>query len=109
MDPRSAGLVATAINPELETVQRSFLAHLAGGEVVRGTMDLHPRVTNISSTAATVTDCYQDHTHVFNAQTGAQVAPPEEHTFAVTATLAQTDGTWKVSLITKDGQGCTPT
>lgn len=108
MDPQSAALKATAVNPALETVQRSFLAHLAGGEVIRGQLELHPAAGDVTGTTATLTDCYLDRTHVFIAATGAQVDDPADNTFAVTVTLTQVDGTWKVSLIQKDGQGCTP-
>lgn len=42
MNPEHPDLVATAINPELEQVQRAFLARLAGGEVIRGSIENNP-------------------------------------------------------------------
>jgi hypothetical protein len=108
MKPADAGLARTAVGRELDQVRQAFTTHLAKNEVIRGRLDLDPTVESSSSRAATISDCYLDATHVFDASTGAQKDADGEKRFQVKATLVLRDGAWKVSSISKEGEGCTP-
>jgi hypothetical protein len=108
MKPADAGLARTAVGQELEQVRQAFTTHLAKNEVIRGRLDLNPTIESSSAQRATIGDCYLDATHVFDATTGAQKDADGEKRFQVKATLVLRDGTWKVSSISKEGEGCTP-
>jgi hypothetical protein len=106
MDPASPLLAQHATGTQLETVQRAFLARRAGGEVIRGTLDLAPRVISIVGDTAAVRDCYLDNTGVYDAAgTRKDAASGVRH--LVTATLKLDGGVWKVSDLKKEGDGCT--
>jgi hypothetical protein len=106
MDPASPLLAQHATGAQLETVQRAFLARRAGGEVIRGTLDLAPRVISIVDDTAAVRDCYLDNTGVYDAAgTRKDTATGVRH--LVTATLQLDGGVWKVSDLKKEGDGCT--
>lgn len=109
MDPESAELVASAINPQLEQVQRAFLSRLAGGEVIRGTIETHAHLEGpVGATTATVVDCYTDDSHIFDATTGAQKDDPAVVHHLVRADMALVGGTWRVAGIHHESTGCTP-
>ena len=108
MNPTNPVLAAHASGDELQQVQAAFAQHFANGEVIRGRLDLSPRVQSVDGSAATVTDCYGDSTHVFDATTGAQKDPQGDNHFQITAHLVLDGGVWKVSSISKEGEGCTP-
>lgn len=108
MDPTNPVLAAHASGDELRQVQQTFAGHFQRGEVIRGTLDLRPRVTAQTESTATVTDCYGDSTHIFDAATGKQKDPPESVRYLVTATLVVEGGVWKVSAMKKEGEACVP-
>jgi hypothetical protein len=108
MNPTNPVLAAHATGDELHQVQTAFADHFAKGEVIRGRLDLAPQVGTTTGTTATVTDCYGDSTHVFDATSGQQKDPPGDSHFQITATLVLDSGTWKVSSLAKQGEGCTP-
>jgi hypothetical protein len=109
MNPQLPDLTATATGQQLEQVQKAFLAHRVGGEVIRGTLDLHPHVAGpVRGTTATVTDCYADDTHLFDAVTGAQKDKPGVVHQQVNADMVSDGTVWKVSAIHHQGEGCTP-
>lgn len=106
MDPTHPDLLEAATGAQLERVQRAFLARQAGGEVIRGSLDLAPEVVEVDETTATVTDCYADDTHIFDAASGDQKDPPDVLNFRVTASLELVDGSWKVADLVQEGEGC---
>ena len=108
MNPTNPVLAAHATGDELQQVQAAFAQHFANGEVIRGRLDLAPHVQSVDGSAATVTDCYGDSTHVFDATTGQQKDPQGDNHFQITAHLVLDGGAWKVSSISKEGEGCTP-
>jgi hypothetical protein len=108
MNPTNPVLAAHATGDELHQVQTAFADHFGKGEVIRGRLDLAPKVASVSATTATVADCYGDSTHVFDASTGQQKDPQGDTRFQITATLILDGDTWKVSAIKKEGQPCTP-
>lgn len=109
MDPESPELVATATGAQLEQVQRAFLSRLAGGEVIRGTIETHPHLDGpILATSATVVDCYTDDSHIFDAATGVQKDDPAVVHHQVRADVALVEGVWRVAGIHHEATGCTP-
>jgi hypothetical protein len=108
MNPTNPVLAAHASGDELQQVQTAFAEHFAKGEVIRGRLDLSPHVQSVDGTTATVSDCYGDSTHVFDATTGQQKDPAGDNHFQITATLVLDAGTWKITTIKKEGEGCTP-
>jgi len=106
MDPTNPALTATATGEELQQVKRTFTGHFQKGEVIRGELDLRPKVTGQTGSTATVTDCYGDSTHVYDSATGERKDPPETVRYQVTATMVTDGGVWKVSTMKEEGEGC---
>ena len=73
----------------------------------RGTLDLAPRVVSVVGDSATVRDCYLDNTGVFDAATGDRHDTATGVRHLITATLVVEDGSWKVSDLAQEGDGCT--
>lgn len=107
MDPLSTRLAEHATGTELETVRKAFLARRSGGEVIRGTFDLAPRVVSIVGDTATVRDCYLDNTGVYDKTTGTRKDKATGVRHLITASLIRSESAWKVSELTRDGDGCT--
>lgn len=107
MDPTSPALAAHATGEQLETLERAFLARQTNGEVIRGTLDLQPRVVSVVGDTATVRDCYLDNTGVFDAVTGERHDTATGVRHLITATLVVEDNTWKVRDLEREGDGCT--
>lgn len=107
MNPESPELAAHARGKELETLQRAFVARRAGGEVIKGDLELKPRVQSVLGTTATVRDCYLDNTGVYDAKTGARKDTPTGVRHLITASLVLDGTSWKVSDLKREGDGCT--
>lgn len=107
MDPQNPVLAEHATGPALEALQRSFLALKSAGKVIRGELDLAPRVVSINEGAAVVRDCYGDGTGVFDAATGTREDKPSGQRHLVTASMRVDHGAWKVEGLTNEGLGCT--
>jgi hypothetical protein len=110
MNPEDPRLVEHATGNELETVQKAFLARRSAGEVIRGTLDLSPRVETINpeGTVATVIDCYADHTGIYDAASGTRKDKESGVRHLIKVEMTLTAGAWKVSTLTLEGDGCTP-
>lgn len=107
MDPTHPALAEHATGQQLETLERAFLARQQNGEVIRGTLDLAPRVVSVVGDTATVRDCYLDNTGVFDAATGERHDTASGVRHLITATLVVEEGNWKVSDLAREGDGCT--
>ena len=107
MDPEHPLLAQHATGEQLGILQRAFLARKAGGEVIRGALDLAPRVVSVLGDEATVRDCYLDNTGVFDAATGERKDRASGVRHLVSASMRLDGGSWKVSRIDKEGDGCT--
>ena len=107
MDPLSTRLSDHATGTELETVRTAFIARRSGGEVIRGSFELAPRVVSVVGDTATVRDCYLDNTGIYDAATGTRKDTPTGVRHLITATLVREGGAWKVSDLRKEGDGCT--
>jgi hypothetical protein len=97
------------VDPQLQSVRANLLADQQHGIVGRGATTLHPKVTAVSATTATLVDCAYSATELVYEATGKPVPPvtPPEND-GVTATMVLSGGTWKVSKQTvTDGQ-CAP-
>jgi hypothetical protein len=105
-DPR---LAATMVDPQLQSVKANLLADQRQGMVGRGTFTLHPKVTAISATSATVVDCAYSTAELVDKATGKPVPPvtPPEND-GVTSTLILAGGSWKVSKQTVTDGKCAP-
>jgi hypothetical protein len=55
-NPEDPALPAALVDPELQQVKANLLADQQHGMVERGTFALHPKVTAVLTTAATVVD-----------------------------------------------------
>jgi len=108
-NPEDPELPATMVDPQLQQVKGNLLADQQQGMVGRGTTTLHPKVTALSATSATVVDCAYSTAELVYQATGKPVPPitPPEND-GVTSTLVLSGGTWKVSKqIVTDGK-CAP-
>jgi hypothetical protein len=108
-NPEDPELPAIMVDPQLQQVKGNLLADQQQGMVGRGTTTLHPKVTALSATSATVVDCAYSTAELVYKATGKPVPPitPPEND-GVTSTLVLSGGTWKVSKqIVTDGK-CTP-
>ena len=97
-NPSDPALASTMVDPQLQSVKANLLADQMQGIVGRGPTTLHPNVTALSATSATVVDCaYSANELVYRAsgKPVPPVTPPEND--GVTATLVPSGGTWKVS------------
>jgi hypothetical protein len=104
-DPR---LAEVATGDALRALNTGFLAYRSQGEVIRGTVDLAPKVTAIDAARATLSDCYASHILGYNRATGEPVGrEPSERTL-VTVSMVLEGGNWKVAGIRHEGDGCTP-
>ena len=109
MDPKHPDLAATATGAQLDQVRRAFLARLAGGEVIRGRIEPHPKLAGpVQGSTAVVADCYVDDSHLFDAASGVQKDDPAVLTHQVRADMTLVESTWKVAAIRPESQGCTP-
>jgi hypothetical protein len=92
---------------ELTKLSGVFQGNAAAGLVVKGTIDVAPKILSIAGTTALVQDCYDDSTGLYRAKDGKRldVDDPRRHKVLMTFTLA--NDTWKVSAIKDEGLGCT--
>ena len=102
-DPR---LVEVATGEELRTLGGAFLADMSQGHVLKGTTDLDPKVVSVVAGTATLRDCYFSRILVYSTATGQPIGSGDTNRSLVTATLVLDGGTWKVSAIRHEGDGC---
>jgi hypothetical protein len=101
-------LAEVATGEELRQLRSAFLARLSAGEVIRGDLELAPTLMAVDGTNATVTDCYLDHTGVYDAVSGERKDRESGVRHLITVRLALEGSKWKVAGITREGEGCTP-
>jgi hypothetical protein len=97
-NPNAPTLAATMVDPQLQGVKANLLSDQIHGMIGRGTFTLHPKITSITATTATVVDCAYSSAELVYKATGKPVPPitPPEND-GVTSTLVLTGGVWKVS------------
>ena len=91
-------LAATMVDPLLQKVRANLLGDRNDGIVGRGNVELHPKITSLTSTTATVVDCTYSSSELVYATTGKPVPPvtPPEND-GVRSILVLSGSTWKVS------------
>lgn len=107
MNPEDPRLAERATGEELAAVRSSFLAVKAAGHVIRGSLDLAPRVVSADAGTVVISDCYDDKTGLYAAETGVRQDKDDPARRQVTATVVLVDGVWKVSAVKNEGTGCT--
>jgi len=108
-NPSDPELAATMVDPQLLSVKANLFADKRAGMVARGTFTLHPKITALSATTATVVDCAYSRAELLYATTGKPVPPvtPPEND-GVRATLVLSGSTWKVYKQTVTEGTCAP-
>ena len=108
-NPSDPELAATMVDPQLQSVKANLFADKRAGMVARGTTTLHPKITALSATTATVVDCAYSRAELLYATTGKPVPPvtPPEND-GVRATLVLSGSTWKVAKQTVTEGTCAP-
>lgn len=107
MNPEDPRLAEHATGEQLAAVRKSFLAAKAAGNVIRGGLDLAPKVVSADATTVVLRDCYGDTTGLYNGATGERQDKDDPRRLLVTATVTIVDGVWKVASIKYEGDGCT--
>lgn len=100
-DPR---LAQVATGQELRTLGGAFLAAQSEGEVLRGTVDLDPKVVSVGANSATLRDCYLS--NVLGYKNNQPVGPADARRRLVSVSFVNESGTWKVSAIDHLSDGC---
>lgn len=85
------------VDPQLQGVKANLLSDQIHGMIGQGTFTLHPKITSLTATMATVVDCAYSTAELVYKATGKPVPPitPPEND-GVTSTLVLTGGMWKV-------------
>ena len=107
MNPGDGRLDEHATGPALEVLRRSFGELASKNHVIRGELDLAPRLVSSEADVAVVSDCYGDGTGLYDAESGMRLDQPSGRRHLVAATLRRVDGTWKVERLADRGLGCT--
>jgi len=99
-DWRSPRLDDHATGETLQTVRDNYRQLHADGEIVRGVVRLHPRVTSVQGSIAIVDDC-NDATDFlrYDAKTGAPKEQRKTDIVEAKVTLRLINGAWLVSSI----------
>lgn len=107
-DANSPRLDDHATGETLKTVRANYRKLQSDGEVVRGTVRLHPRVTSVRGSTAIVSDC-NDATDFlrYDAKTGAPKEQRKTDIVEAEVTLRLINGAWLVSSIVL-GEPCRP-
>lgn len=106
-DPR---LSQHKIGNALAASQLTIIKLRRDGHVYRGTVEVHPTVTELTADTAVVTDCGIDTVSVVNARTGEVVTPagPPNVGSAGTATYRLVGGVWKQNSFMDEKRSCVP-
>ncbi len=104
-DPR---LTEVSTGEALRALNSGFIALKAGGEVVKGKVELAPRIVMVNGTSATLTDCYTNRLFRFRADTGEPSGTTDPTTRLVNVRMVLEGGSWKVKTIGHESDGCVP-
>ena len=105
-DSSSPGLLDHTTGVQLNRVKKAFDDYKAKGVVVRGNIELAPRVVAFNPPNASLRDCIADHTLSYDAS-GQTHDTDDQIRRHLSITLVQDAGTWKVSDIVLEDKGCT--
>lgn len=101
-------LAQVATGSELVRLRELLASDRSLGRIVRGQIDVSPRVVQLTDTRAVVDDCLLDHTGVYDTTSGSLLEPVDTERRRFTAVLIRESGRWKVSDLTEvpGGAGC---
>jgi hypothetical protein len=108
-DPEMVGSIlrSRSTGPEYDHLFDLFQADRLAGQVRRGTLDLAPAVVSLDGSTATVSDCIDDHTGIYRADTGERVDTDTPELHNVTVDLVVEEGVWKVERLLGVEEPCT--
>jgi hypothetical protein len=106
IDPFNPRLGNHMADRELSQTQNALFSRKSAGQVIKGTVDLSPKVTSNTGSDAVVADCYLDKTQAYDAATDAPQGTLDTERQLVEARMSLRDGTWKVTAIEHKGSGC---
>ena len=106
IDPESPLLAEHATGEQLAAVRNSFLAVKAAGQVLKGGLNLAPRVVSAEAATVIISDCYDDGTGLYSPD-GVRQDKEDPRRHLITATVTLVDGAWKVAKVKHEGDGCT--
>ncbi len=101
-----ARLVERTTGAQTTTLFQFFQGNAAVGYVVRGEIDLAPKVVSNDGATAKVRDCHDDRTGVYRASDGTRIDTDNPARHQVLMTLRKENGTWKVESTIDEGDGC---
>lgn len=112
-DPFTPQALSAALGPyftgdEYKRLFNFFQLERVKGEVVRGTIDLSPKVQSVDATSAVVTDCYDAHNLGSYKPDGTRTDPVTLPRTLVEVDFVLESGAWKAASVTPKGRGCTP-
>ncbi|MDQ6839166.1 MAG: hypothetical protein M3137_12760 [Actinomycetota bacterium] len=104
-DPR---LSAHTVGNALLASQQSITRLRKAGQVFRGTVEVHPSVTEFTADTATVVDCSADMAYVVDGASGQVVEPagPPGVGSASTATFRLLNGVWMQNTFKDEKRSC---
>jgi hypothetical protein len=102
-----ARLGQRATGKELAKLYAVFQGNAVAGTVVKGTIDIAPKVVSITGTTAQVRDCYDDKTGLYRVSDGKRIDTDDPRRHQVLMTFTRVGAIWKVSAIKDEGLGCT--
>lgn len=99
-------LAARTTGAELNRLLAYFSSSAASGYIVRGTVDIAPRVVSVAGATAQVRDCYDDKTGLYRIINDQRVDADNPLRHRVLMTFVLANGVWKASAISDEGDGC---
>lgn len=103
-----ARLAEVATGDELHALNTGFLAFRSQGQLIRGSVELAPKVVAVDEARATLSDCYASHVLRYSKATGQPLGREPSERSLVTVSMVLEGGSWKVAGIRHEGDGCTP-
>ena len=100
-------LATRATGEELRQLVAFFTTNKNSGFVVRGEVDVAPKVIAASSMGWQVRDCFDDRTGLYRSD-GSRVDTDNPLRHQVLLSLLSEGVVWKVASMTDEGYGCTP-
>jgi hypothetical protein len=106
VNPNDSRVTAHLTGTELAHVQSQLAQMKTDGQFIQGTIDLAAKVTSVTDTTATVTDCNLDRTVFVDGQSRQPLSQPSTQRTLVYAKLQLTGGVWKVFEFNATGSHC---
>jgi hypothetical protein len=106
VNPGNPRISAHLTGTELAHVQAQLTQMKSDGQFIQGTLDLAAKVTTITDTSASVTDCNLDRTVFVDGRTRQPLSQPGTQRTLVYAKLQLVAGVWKVFEFNATGSRC---